>query len=153
MINCLELISHENLIIALVLLLLGLFLVLYSWVFVFFLTPPPCSLQFILQWCAWLLSSHSSKAPLSIIWCSQLKLRKAFGPAWLILPPQPLFCSAEMFPLCLHAHDRRSFQMSHWTYAPCYLNNPLFHQDSQNAGAFHLFPCQNGSKGFPHPMW
>lgn len=40
MINCLQLISHENLIIALVLLLLGLFLVLYSWVFVFFLTPP-----------------------------------------------------------------------------------------------------------------
>lgn len=32
------------------------------------------------------------KALLSIIWCSQLKLRKAFGVVWLILPPQSL-CS------------------------------------------------------------
>lgn len=69
--------------------------------FLFFNLPAVYSL-----FCSGVLdcSSHSSKALLSIIWCSQLKLRKAFGLVWLILPPHSL-CSAQQRcsqSICMH---------------------------------------------------
>lgn len=65
------------------------FLFLFE-LFVFFLS----CLQFIVYSAVVCLTALQPfiKALLSIIWCSQLKLRKAFGVVWLILPP-PTLCS------------------------------------------------------------
>lgn len=72
-----------------------LFLGLFSELFVFFLS----CLQFTVYSAVVCLTALQPfiKALLSIIWCSQLKLRKAFGVVWLILPPLTLFSSTEMF--------------------------------------------------------
>lgn len=62
-----------------------------SYLFSFY---PACSLQFILQWCAWLLSSHSSRHCFPLFGAVSWNWEKAFGVVWLILPPLTL-CSPQ----------------------------------------------------------
>ena len=104
----------------------GLFLELFSELFVFFLS----CLQFTVYSAVVCLTALQPfiKALLSIIWCSQLKLRKAFGVVWLILPPLTLCsprqrCSPYFSP---RAPDQWSLDESVKLYMQHGSNDPLF---------------------------
>lgn len=154
MINCLELISYENWIIAIFPWRHRLFLELSWELFVFFSS----CLQFTVYSAAVCLTALQPfiKALLSIIWCSQLKLRKAFGVVWLILPPQSLCspqqrCSQYFSPYAL---DQWSLDKSRKIiYVPRFLNDPLFTPGFPECCDFLLVSCQNRTPRFPHPLW
>lgn len=65
-----------------------------SYLFSFY---PACSLQFILQWCAWLLSSHSSRRCFPLFGAVSWNWERLLGWYGSFFLPLTLFSSTEMF--------------------------------------------------------